>query len=132
MAFRRDDIVEATKELLEPGDIDLVGLIVHTEYSSADEHEMTQATIDIGEAIADVVTDEGTYIYSGVDDPDFGMNQHQGLTLEGDEFVWECQQLLRDGTFDLVFYFERTEDMPAIVAMIEQRGFTVTKVDPTT
>jgi hypothetical protein len=69
-----------------------------------------------------------TYVYSGTDDEDFGVNQHQGLTLDDEAFVWECQQLLREGTFDLVFYYEATADHEAIAEAVEALGHDVTTV----
>ena len=123
-----DDLYRRTKQLLEPGEIKLNGAIVHTDLGSDEDIEMTQATIDVGEVIASRATDEDTYVYSGSNDTDFASNQHQGLTLSGDEFVWECQQLLREGTFDLVFYYEASADHEAILDEIRDLGFGVTGV----
>ena len=123
-----DDLYRRTKRLLEPGEIRLNGAIVHTDLGSDEDIEMTQATIDVGEVIASHATDEETYVYSGTNDANFASNQHQGLTLEGDEFVWECQQLLRHGSFDLVFYYEASADHEAILAGIRDLGFDVTGV----
>ncbi|ADJ14616.1 DUF5778 family protein [Halalkalicoccus jeotgali] len=125
-----DDLYERTKRLLEPGEIELAGAIVHTELESSDDIEMHQATVDIGEIIAEGAGHDptDTYVYSGTDDTDFSSNQHQGLTIEGDEFVWECQQLLREGTFDVVFYYEASADHEAILAGIREAGFRVTGV----
>lgn len=123
-----DDLYRRTKQLLEPGDIELNGAIVHTDLGGREDIAMTQATIDVGEVIAGHATEEDTYVYSGTDDPDFSSNQHQGLTLDGDEFVWECQQLLRNGSFDLVFYYEASADHEAILDDIRELGFDVTGV----
>ncbi|MBV0924703.1 hypothetical protein KTS45_10885 [Halomicroarcula limicola] len=125
-----DDLYRRTKQLLEPGEIQLNGAVVHTEYDGDDEIEMMQATIDVGDAIAEGygMDPEDTFVYSGSDDPEFASNQHQGLTLDGEEFVWECQQLLREGSFDLVFYYEASADHEAILDDIEERGFDVTGV----
>ena len=123
-----EDLYRRTKQLLEPGEIELNGTIVHTDLGSGEDIAMTQATIDVGEVIAAHATDEDTYVYSGTNDTDFASNQHQGLTLEGDEFVWECQQLLRQGTFDLVFYYEASADHEAILDDIRDLGFEVTGV----
>jgi hypothetical protein len=109
------DLRRRTKALLEPGDIDLVGLIVHTDLAGAEDLEMHELTVDLNEVIAAHAGKGESYIYAGNDDTNFASNQFQGLTLEGDEFVWECQQLLRDGTFDLVFYYEADADQAAIV-----------------
>ncbi|MFB6233676.1 MAG: DUF5778 family protein [Haloarculaceae archaeon] len=123
-----DDLYERTKALLEPGDIELVGLVIHTEFSSEEDLEMHELTVDCNEIIADH-TDKGeSYIYAGNDDPDFASNQFHGRTLEDDEFVWECQQLLRDGRFHLVFYYEATADHEGIIETLEDRGLSVTPV----
>jgi len=125
-----EDLYHRTKQLLEPGDIKLNGAIVHTEYDGSDEIEMMQATIDVGERIAEGagLDPSETFVYSGSDDPEFSSNQHQGLTLDGEEFVWECQQLLRNSSFDLVFYYEATADHDAILDAIEDLGFAVSGV----
>ena len=125
-----DDLYRRTKQLLEPGEIQLNGAVVHTEYDNSEEIEMMQATIDVGERIAEGygMDPTDTFVYSGSDDPQFSSNQHQGLTLEDEEFVWECQQLLRNGSFDLVFYYEASADHEAILDAIEDEGFAVTGV----
>ncbi|MCH7660345.1 MAG: hypothetical protein IH933_07080 [Euryarchaeota archaeon] len=126
-----DDLYRRTKRLLEPGEIELVGAIVHTDLGSQDDIEMHQATVDIGETIAEGAgfdpTD--TYVYSGSNDTNFASNQHQGLTLEEDGFVWECQQLLREGSFHIVFYYEATADHETILEEIRAQGFSVTGVE---
>lgn len=114
-----EDLKKRAEALLEPGEIDLNGVIVHTAFGSDEEARLHQATLDIGQIIADHADSGETYVYSGNDDPEFGLNQHQGLTIAGDEFVWECQQLLRNGTFDVVFYYESDADQAAIVRDIE-------------
>jgi len=125
-----DDLYRRTKQLLEPGEIQLNGAVVHTEYDGSEEIEMMQATIDVGERIAEGYGMDPTdaFVYSGSDDPQFASNQHQGLTLDGEEFVWECQQLLREGSFDLVFYYEASADHEAILDAVENLGFAVTGV----
>ncbi len=111
-----ENLRRRTWQLLQPGDIDLNGAIVPTDLGSDEEAEMHQRTVDIGEIIAEhVAPDAETWVYSGNDDPEFGANQHQGLTTD-EEFVWECQQLLREGTFDLVFYYPAGIDQAALVA----------------
>jgi len=110
-----EDLYQRTKALLEPGDIELLGCVVHTTLESDEDLEMQELTIAINEVIADADGTGETYIEAGNDDPEFASNQFQGLTLDDDAFVWECQQLLRDGTFDLVFYYEATADQNAIV-----------------
>jgi hypothetical protein len=123
-----DELKRRTEALLEPGDIELQGLIVHTGYDSSEESMLHRATIDVGEAIT-THTDAGdTYVYSGTDDPEFGLNQHQGLTIEGDEFVWECQQLLREGTYDVVFYYRASADHEGIADDLRAEGYEVTGV----
>ncbi|WP_458209714.1 DUF5778 family protein [Haladaptatus sp. NG-SE-30] len=126
-----DDLYRRTKQLLEPGEIELNGAIVHTDLGSDEDIEMHQASVDIGEIIAEHAGHDprDTYVYSGTNDPDFASNQHQGLTLDGEEFVWECQQLLRDGTFDVVFYYEASADQQGIEDDIRELGFEVTGVE---
>ncbi|WP_266078730.1 DUF5778 family protein [Haladaptatus caseinilyticus] len=126
-----DDLYRRTKRLLEPGEIALNGAIVHTDLGSDADIEMHQACVDIGDVIAENagLDASDTYVYSGTDDTDFASNQHQGLTLSDDEFVWECQQLLRDGSFDVVFYYEATADQQGILDGIQDLGFEVTGVE---
>jgi hypothetical protein len=109
------DLYERTKALLEPGDVDLVGVIVHTTLGGDEDLEMHELTVELNDVIAAHAGKGESYIYAGNDDPQFASNQFHGLTLADEEFVWECQQLLRDGTFDLVFYYEATADHDAIV-----------------
>jgi len=125
-----DDLYRRTQALLEPGDIELVGVILHTDLGTDAEPKLHQLTLDVGDAIAERagVDPTDTYVHSGNDDPDFGMNQHQGLTLDGDEFVWECQQLLRDGTYDVVFYYEASADQEGIVETLRADGHRITPV----
>ena len=113
------DLRRRTKALLEPGDIDLVGLIVHTDLAGEEDLEMHELTVDLNEIIADHAEKGESYIYAGNDTTEFASNQFQGLTLDDDAFVWECQQLLRGGTFDLVFYYESDVDQTAIVESVE-------------
>ncbi|MUV87723.1 hypothetical protein GJ631_14465 [Natronomonas sp. CBA1123] len=126
-----DDLYQRTKALLEPGDIQLNGVIVRTELTGEEEPTLHQATLDIGDIIAEAagIDPTDTYVYSGNDDDRFGVNQHQGLTLEDEEFVWECQQLVRDGTYDVVFYYEADADQTAIVEGVEELGFDATGVE---
>ena len=105
-----ENLYRQTVELLRPGDIELAGAVVHTAYDSDEESLLHQLTLDAGDAVAEHAAAGETYVYSGNDDSDFGVNQHQGLTLDDDEFVWECQQLLREGRFDLVMYWRATDD----------------------
>lgn len=126
-----DDLYERTRRLLEPGEIELVGAIVHTDIESQSDIEMHQSTVDIGEIIAKGTgyDPKDTYVYSGSDDTNFASNQHQGLTLADDGFVWECQQLLREGRFEIVFYYEASADHEGILEAIRQKGFAVTGVE---
>lgn len=125
-----DDLYARTKALLEPGEIRLNGVIVDTDLTSDEEPTLHQATIDVGDVIAEAagLDPAETFVYSGTDDEEFGVNQHQGLTLEEEAFVWECQQLIREGTYDVVFYYEATADQEAIVSGVEALGFDATSV----
>jgi len=122
------ELYEQAVSLLEPGDITLNGAVVHTDIPRADEPTMNDATREIGDTIADVVAEEDTYLYAGDDDPRFAAGQFQGRRLADDEFVWECQQLLRDGTFDLVFYWEATDEQDVVIAAIDDLGYDVVPV----
>lgn len=108
------DLYTRTKALLEPGDIELAGCIVHTTLGGDEDLEMHELTVAINEVIADHAGKGEAYIEAGNDDTNFSSNQFQGLTLDDEAFVWECQQLLRDGTFDLVFYYEANVDQEAL------------------
>ena len=108
------DLYTRTKALLEPGDIELLGCIVHTTLSGQEDLEMHELTVSVNETIADHAGTGETYIEAGNDDTDFSSNQFQGLTLSDESFVWECQQLLRDGSFDLVFYYEAGVDQESL------------------
>ena len=111
-----EDLYQRTLHLLEPGDVELVGAIVHTTLSGEEDLEMQELTVDANELIADHAGKGETYIYAGNDTDEFASNQCQGLTLDDDAFVWECQQLLREGTFDVVFYYEAGPDQAALAA----------------
>ena len=110
------DLYERTKALLEPGDIELVGCILHTDLSGREDLEMHDLTVAANGVIADHAGKGETFIEAGNDDTDFSSNQFQGLTLDDEAFVWECQQLLREGTFDLVFYYEAGVDQEALAS----------------
>ncbi|WP_436906529.1 DUF5778 family protein [Halosimplex marinum] len=126
------DLYQRAQALLEPGEIELVGVIVHTDLSGDQEPTLHEATLEIGNYIAEYsgIEPTDTYVYSGNDDAEFGVNQHQGLTLDGDEFVWECQQLLREGTFDVVFYYEADVDQAGLVAALREAGYDAVGVEP--
>lgn len=116
--------------LLEPGEIALNGVIVHTDLETDAETRMHETTVAVGEVIAEHTGEAGNvYVHAGNDDPEFGMNQFQGRTLDDDAFVWECQQLLRDGTYDLVFYYEASADQAGIVSALREAGHRVTSVE---
>jgi hypothetical protein len=114
-----EDLYRRTQTLLEPGEIDLAGLIVHTDLAGDEDLEMHELTVDLNEIIAEHAGKGEAYIYAGNDDTAFASNQFQGLTLEDDAFVWECQQLLRDGSFDLVFYYEADIDQESVATAVE-------------
>ena len=114
-----DDLYERTMALLEPGEIELVGCVVHTDLSGREDLEMQELTVALNDVIAAHAGKGESYIYAGNDDTQFASNQFQGRLLDDDGFVWECQQLLREGTFDLVFYYEATVDQDALVADVE-------------
>jgi hypothetical protein len=122
------DLYRRTKALLEPGEIDLAGAIVHTDLSGQEDLEMHELTVELNEVIAAHAGKGEAYIHAGNDDPNFSSNQFQGRTVEDDAFVWECQQLLREGTFDIVFYYEAGLDQAALVSAIRDRGYDVTSV----
>ncbi|WP_327051063.1 DUF5778 family protein [Halomicrococcus gelatinilyticus] len=126
-----EELYRRTKQLLEPGDIELNGAIVHTDLDGSDDIEMHQLTVDVGDIIAEHAGHDptDTFVYSGTDDTDFASNQHQGLTLDDEEFVWECQQLLRNGSFDVVFYYEASADQDAILSDVRDIGVEVTGVE---
>lgn len=109
-----DDLYQRAKRLLEPGDIELVGCLVHTELSGQQDLEMHELTVALNDVIAEHAGKGEAYIYAGNDSDEFSSNQFQGKTIENDEFVWECQQLLRSGSFDLVFYYEAGVDQEAL------------------
>ncbi|MFB6091349.1 MAG: DUF5778 family protein [Halobellus sp.] len=114
-----EDLYQRTLQLLEPGEIELVGAIVHTDLGSDEDLEMHELTVEANDVIADHAGKGETYIYAGNDTDEFASNQFQGLTLDDDDFVWECQQLLREGTFDIVFYYEAGPDQAELTADLE-------------
>ncbi|MEF8800184.1 MAG: DUF5778 family protein [Halolamina sp.] len=109
-----DDLYQRAKRLLEPGDIELVGCLVHTELSGQQDLEMHELTVALNDIIAEHAGKGEAYIYAGNDSDEFSSNQFQGKTIENEEFVWECQQLLRGGSFDLVFYYEAGVEQEAL------------------
>ena len=126
------DLYRRTAALLEPGDVDLVGCIVHTDLGGDEDIEMMNASLEVGDVVAEHAGHDPAEVYveSGNDDPEFSSNQHQGLAIEDGAFVWECQQLLREGSFDLVFYYEASTDHEGVLATLAERGYTVQGVHP--
>lgn len=125
------DLYRRTKALLEPGEVELIGCIVHTDLAGDEDLEMQELVVEINEVIADHADAGETFIYAGNDDTEFSSNQFQGLTVDDESFVWESQHLLRDGSFDLVFYYEADADQEGIVADLAALGPDVTAVpDP--
>ncbi|MEF8853764.1 MAG: DUF5778 family protein [Haloarculaceae archaeon] len=131
------DVVDETlrrraRALLEPGEIELAGVIVPMDVDTDDEPGLHQNTIEVGDIVADNAGFDpaDTYVYSGNDDPEFGVNQHQGLTVEDDEFVWECQQLLREGTYVVVFYYEADADQEGVLADLRDAEYDATGIEP--
>jgi hypothetical protein len=114
-----EDLYQRTLALLEPGEIELVGAIVHTTLESQEDLEMQELTVEINDILAEHAEKGETYIYAGNDTDEFASNQFQGLTLDDDAFVWECQQLLREGTFDIVFYYEAGPDQETLTEDLE-------------
>ena len=125
-----DDLRRRTWQLLQPGDIALDGVIVHTDFDGQADIDMHETTVEVGDLIAAHVGHDpaDTFVYSGTDDPEFASNQHQGRTLADESFVWECQQLLRDGSFDVVFYYEATSDQADLLSTLREAGYEVTGV----
>lgn len=125
------DLYRRTKALLEPGEVELIGCIVHTDLAGDEDLEMQELVVEINEVIADHADAGETFIHAGNNDTDFSSNQFQGLTVDDEAFVWESQHLLRDGSFDLVFYYEAEADQEGIVADLQALGPDVTAVpDP--
>jgi len=120
------ELYRRARALLEPGDIALNGVIVHTDLDTDEEPRLHELTVRVGDILAEHADGGDTYVHSGNDDPEFGINQHQGRRVEDDAFVWECQQLLREGTYDVVFYYEADPPQAPIVADIEALGVEVT------
>ncbi|WP_053946719.1 DUF5778 family protein [Halolamina sediminis] len=114
-----DDLYQRARRLLEPGEIELVGCIVHTSLAGEEDLEMHELTVAINDVIADHAGKGESYIYAGNDTEEFASNQFQGKTLADDAFVWECQQLLREGTFDLVFYYEAGVEQEALAGDLD-------------
>ena len=86
---------------------------------------MNKLMREVGDRIAAHLVEGDTYVYAGDDDEQFSAGQFQGQRLVDDEVVWECQQLLRDGTFDLVFYWERTAEDEAVASTLRELEYDV-------
>ena len=121
------DLVQRLEAFLEPGDIELAGVIVHTGYSSDQEIELYDLTLEVGDIVAAAEAVDDWYVYSGNDDSRFASNQHQGLRLDDDSFVWECQHLLRSGEFALVMYYE-ADIHRSVLEALDRAGFDATGV----
>lgn len=121
-------LVREVTALLVPGEIELAGVVVHTDYGRDEEVAVYDATAAIGEIVAERAGASEWYVYSGNDEQAFASNQHQGLGLADDGFVWECQHIVRDGTFDIVVYYEADVDQDRLLADLEEEGFRVTGV----
>jgi len=65
------DLYTRTKALLEPGDIELAGCIVHTTLGGQEDLEMHELTVAINEVIADHAGKGESYIEAGNDDTNF-------------------------------------------------------------
>ncbi|MFW6385092.1 MAG: DUF5778 family protein [Halodesulfurarchaeum sp.] len=113
------ELYEQAVSLLRPGEDRLVGVVVHTDIPQYAESGMNKLMREIGNRIASTLEAGETYIYAGEDDSRFGAGQFHGRRLVDDEVVWECQQLLRDGTFDLVFYWKDSGGHDAVVASLD-------------
>ena len=125
------DLYQRTRALLDPGEIVLNGAIVHTGLGGREDLEMHELTVELNDVIAEHTPDltaGEAYVYAGNDDSEFASNQFQGRRLDDDGFVWECQQLLREGSFDLVFYYPAEADHVGIVEATEALGPRVTGV----
>ena len=123
------DLYRRTRALLEPGEVDLNGVVVHTD--TDDDLAVQELTVELNDIVAahSPHTDEGeTYIHAGNDDPEFASNQFQGRRLDDDAFVWECQHLRRSGTLDIVCYYRADADHVGIVQAVEALGNDVTGV----
>ncbi|MFB6168146.1 MAG: DUF5778 family protein [Haloferacaceae archaeon] len=125
------DLYQRTRALLEPGDVTLNGVVVHTDLDGREDLEMHELTVELNDVIAantPGLEAGDSYVYAGNDDPEFASNQFQGRRLDDDGFVWECQQLLREGSFDLVFYYAAETDHVGVVEAVEALGPRVTGV----
>ncbi|ERG95549.1 DUF5778 family protein [Haloquadratum walsbyi] len=114
-----EDLYQRTMALIKPGDVELVGAIVHTNLAGEEDLEMQELTVTINDCLAGHAGKGDTYIYAGNDSSEFASNQFQGLTIDDESFVWECQQLLREGTFDLVFYYKSGPAQAAVADDLE-------------
>ncbi len=114
--------------LLGPGEAELVGIVVHTDYDRTEEPAMNELMLSIGERIADYLQDGEMYVYAGEDDGRFGAGQFHGRRLGDDAVIWECQQLIRSDTFDLVFYWEAAGEQDAIVSAVNEIAETVVPI----
>lgn len=124
-----DDLYDRAERLLEPGEIELEGCIVHTDLGGEEDLEMQELTVAINDVIAEHAEKGESYIYAGNDSDEFASNQFQGKTVADNAFVWECQQLLRAGMFDLVFYYEAGVGQAELAEQLESLA-AVNRVTP--
>ena len=122
-----NELLADLRALLEPGDIELAGMIVGTGLGPDEEIALQEAILSIGETVADVAGVEGWYVYSGNDNPEFSSNQHQGLSLDDDAFLWECQTLFHNGELTIVIYYEAMLH-DALPDAVRNDGYSVTGV----
>ena len=110
-----DPLYDELVTFLEPGEIDLIGMIIDTQFDRSEDLEAHELTVELNDIIAHHSGKGEAYIYAGNDSSRFASNQYQGRGLRDDAFVWECQHLVRDGRFTLVFYYEADAAQAAIV-----------------
>jgi hypothetical protein len=116
MAAPADDpLYSELVAFLEPGAIELIGIIIETSFDRSEDLEVHELTVQLNDIIATRSGKGEAYIYAGNDSSAFASNQYQGRRLSDDAFVWECQHLVRDGRFTLVFYYEADAAQTAIV-----------------
>lgn len=117
---RDHELYQQAVSLLGPGEAELAGIVVHTDYDRTEEPAMNESMLSIGERIAEHLQDGEMYVYAGEADDRFGAGQFHGRRLEDDAVIWECQQLIRSETFDLVFYWEAAGEQDAIVSAVNE------------
>jgi hypothetical protein len=124
-----DPLYDEMVRFLEPGEIDLIGIIIDTQFDRSEDLEVHELTVELNDIIAAHSGEGEAYIYAGNDSSSFASNQYQGRALTDDAFVWECQHLVRDGSFTLVFYYEADATQAAIIDAVTALP-AVTSVTP--